>query len=287
MTEQLLRQATEFGLDIFRLTVWLVLLVCLFVPLERLFALHPAKIFRKEVGVDLAWYFINSIVPAAVIAGPLVILAKALHGADPGGLYSAVAKLPLWVELPITLFISDLGSYWAHRAMHTYPFLWRFHSIHHSAESVDWLVNTRAHPFEMVFQRMAGIVPLYLLGFAQASSAPVDPIVLWVQILGTIWTFFIHANVRWRLGPLEWLFTTPAFHHWHHTNDEHRDKNFAALFPCIDWAFGTAWLPKYWPPSYGIDAEVPSTLKGQLFDPITRSDFGMGTTKVGSGPQQE
>jgi sterol desaturase/sphingolipid hydroxylase (fatty acid hydroxylase superfamily) len=76
---------------------------------------------------------------------------------------------------------------------------------------------------------------------------------------------------------LEWLVSTPAFHHWHHTNDENRDHNFAAIFPFIDRAFGTSWLPKYWPPVYGIDAKVPPTLAGQLLDPLTRG------TRLGSG----
>ncbi len=71
------------------------------------------------------------------------------------------------------------------------------------------------------------------------------------------------------MGPLEWLISTPAFHHWHHTNDEHRDQNFAAIFPIYDKVFGTAWLPKHWPPVYGIDAKVSPTFMGQLLDPIS------------------
>jgi sterol desaturase/sphingolipid hydroxylase (fatty acid hydroxylase superfamily) len=268
MTDHLTRQALGFAIDVGRLAVWLVLLVALFVPLERLFALHPAKIWRKQVGVDLAWYFINSLLPAAIIAVPLSILALALRGADPGGLYSAVAVWPLWLKLPVVFLVNDIGAYWGHRASHAYPLLWRFHAIHHSAEHVDWLVNTRAHPFDMVFTRLSGLAPVYLLGLAQSTGRGLDPGVAIVTIVGTIWSFFIHANVRFRLGPLEWLVSTPAFHHWHHTNDENRDRNFAAIFPLIDRVFGTAWLPKHWPPVYGIDAKVAPTLAGQLLDPL-------------------
>jgi sterol desaturase/sphingolipid hydroxylase (fatty acid hydroxylase superfamily) len=63
---------------------------------------------------------------------------------------------------------------------------------------------------------------------------------------------------------LEWLISSPAFHHWHHTNDEHRDHNFAAIFPWIDKLFGTAWLPKHWPPVYGTDTKVSPNIIGQL-----------------------
>jgi sterol desaturase/sphingolipid hydroxylase (fatty acid hydroxylase superfamily) len=269
MTHQLARHALGFAFDVGRLAIWLVLLVAIFVPLERLFALHPAKIWRKQVGVDLAWYFINSLLPAAIIAVPLSILARSLRGIDPGGLYSAVALWPLWLKLPVAFLVNDLGAYWGHRASHAHPLLWRFHAIHHSAEHLDWLVNTRAHPFDMVFTRLSGLAPVYLLGLAQATGRGLDPVVAMVTIIGTVWSFFIHANIRFRLGPLEWLVSTPAFHHWHHTNDENRDRNFAAIFPLIDRVFGTAWLPKNWPPVYGIDAKIPPTLDGQLLDPLT------------------
>jgi len=281
MIDSLLRHSLSLAMDVGRMSVWLVLLVCIFVPLERLFALHPAKIWRKQVGVDLAWYFINGLVPAAIIAVPLLMLARLLRGADPGGLYSAVAAWPLWVKLPVVLLVSDFGAYWGHRALHAFPFLWRFHSIHHGAEEIDWLVSVRAHPFDIVVNRMAALAPLYLLGLAQPTGNHLDPAVALVTIIGIIWTYFIHANVRFRLGALEWLISTPAFHHWHHTNDQNRDRNFAAFFPLIDRAFGTAWLPKYWPPVYGVDAKVPSTLTGQLLDPMTPKNKACAAAEAG------
>jgi sterol desaturase/sphingolipid hydroxylase (fatty acid hydroxylase superfamily) len=289
MNAHLLRYALQLFSQVVPLAVWLVLLVCIFVPLEQLFALHPSKIWRKQAGVDLAWYFINNLFPVAIMAVPLLMLARALRNADPGGLYSAVAVWPLWLKLSVVLVVSDIGSYWAHRAEHAFPFLWRFHSIHHSAEQLDWLVNTRAHPFDLVFTKMAGLVPVYLLGLARTTGSGLDPVVAWLMIIGALWTFFIHANIRIRLGPLEWLVSTPAFHHWHHANDEHRDHNYAALFPFIDKVFGTSWLPKYWPPVYGIDATVSPTLAGQLLDPLTprASLDGRGGSAVESLPARQ
>ena len=199
---------------------------------------------------------------------PLATLARALQGFNPWGFYTAIAAWPLAVKLLLTLVVNDLGAYWGHRASHHLPFLWRFHAIHHSAEHMDWLVNTRAHPVDMVFTRLSGLVPVYLLGLAQAGGHGLDTGVALVVVLGTTWSFFIHSNIRIRLGPLEWLISSPAFHHWHHTNDQHRDRNFAAIFPWIDCVFGTAWLPKSWPPVYGIDSPPPQTLAGQLMEPL-------------------
>jgi len=270
MLNSALNQLTSLAIDVLRLGIWLVLLVAIFVPLERLFTLHPARIWRPQTGVDLVWYFLNSLLPAAIIAFPLALLAGVLHGIDPGGFYTFMAHLPLWIRILLMLVITDLGAYWYHRASHAYPVLWRFHAIHHSAEHIDWLVNTRAHPVDLVLTRLAGFVPIYLLGLAQVNNGRLDTAVVLVTIFGTIWTFFIHANIRWRLGPLEWLISSPAFHHWHHTNDEHRDRNFASIFPLIDRIFGTAWLPRYWPPVYGIDGKVPPTFNGQLLEPLTK-----------------
>ncbi|MES9906417.1 MAG: sterol desaturase family protein [Sedimenticola sp.] len=48
------------------------------------------------------------------------------------------------------------------------------------------------------------------------------------------------------MGWLEWLISTPVFHHWHYTHDgpEYVDKNYATMFPWIDRLFGTYYLPK-------------------------------------------
>jgi sterol desaturase/sphingolipid hydroxylase (fatty acid hydroxylase superfamily) len=268
MPHHLLTDIWGFLRDAGRLAIWLVLLVAVFVPLERLFALHPAKIWRKQIGVDLAWYFINSLAPAAILSMPLALLSRALHAFDPGGFYTMVGAWPLWVKIILMLVVNDIGAYWGHRALHASSFLWRFHAVHHSAEEMDWLVNTRAHPFDMVFTRFSGLTPVYLLGLAQPTTAHLDPAVAVITIFGTVWTFFIHANLRFRLGPAEWVISSPAFHHWHHTRDDHRDRNFAFVFPIIDRLFGTAWLPKHFPPTYGIDTKMSATLAGQFFDPL-------------------
>ena len=264
LTGQMLGLLSQAG----HLAVWLALLVAVFVPLEWLCALHPAKLWRKQIGVDLCWYFINSLVPAAVLSLPLALISTGLGHLDPGGLYSAVAAWPFWLKLFLILLVSDVGAYWGHRAMHSHRLLWRFHALHHSAEEMDWLVNTRAHPFDTVFVRFAALAPVYLLGLAQTTGGRIDPAVAVLTIFGTLWTFFIHANTRVRLGLLESVISSPAFHHWHHTKNEYRDRNFAFVFPFIDKVFGTAWLPKHWPSAYGINAPVPTTLAGQFFEPL-------------------
>ena len=160
----------------------------------------------------------------------------------------------------LALVVNEIGGYWGHRWSHQIPFLWRFHAVHHSAEEIDWLVTAKAHPVDMFFTRLCATVPLYVLGLAQPLGTKADYVPVIVTAISMYWAYFIHANVNWRFGPLEWLISTPAFHHWHHTNDgaEFINKNFAATFPWIDKFFGTLYLPSSWPSKYGCDTPVPS-----------------------------
>jgi sterol desaturase/sphingolipid hydroxylase (fatty acid hydroxylase superfamily) len=254
--------------DIARLCLWLAMLSIVFLPLERRFALRPGGVFRQGLAADLAYYFLNGMLPKLLLILPTAALALAVHRLIPPGYLAAVSRLPLWWRIPLVLVVGELGFYWGHRWSHEWPWLWRFHAIHHSPEQVNWLVNTRAHPVDVVFTRLCGLVPIYLLGLAQVGGQQIDLASILVILFGTFWGFFIHANVRWRLGWLEWLVATPAFHHWHHTNDEHRDRNYAAMLPWLDHVFGSFHLPATWPPNYGVDRPVPSGLARQLLLPL-------------------
>jgi len=250
------------------LAAWLGLLALIFVPLERFFALKQARIWRPQMAIDLVYYMMSSL-PALVIAViPLGALALAVHSIVPEGYYASIGALPFAVRLVIGLVVGDIAFYWSHRASHAVPLLWRFHALHHSAEHMDFLVNTRGHPVDMVFGRVCALIPLYVLGLAEPSSMDGTVLAQLVTVISTFWGFFIHSNLRWRLGPLEWLVASPAFHHWHHTRSEHIDRNFAAMIPAIDRIFGTLHMPRDWPSEYGVRGAHPTTLGAQLLDPL-------------------
>jgi sterol desaturase/sphingolipid hydroxylase (fatty acid hydroxylase superfamily) len=255
-------------IHIFQLSAWLLILVVIFVPLERLFAVHPEKILRKGIGVDLFYYFLSSLLPAVLLSVPVALLAWAVHRVVPGFVSETSASLPLWARVVAGMVAGEIGYYWGHRWSHEIPFLWGFHSIHHSAEHVDFLVNTRSHPVDMVFGRFCGLVPMYVLGLGSPVGEPGSLVPIIVSLVGTVWGFFIHANVKWRFGPLEWLISTPAFHHWHHTKTGPIDRNYSSTLPWIDWVFGSLYLPNEWPSDYGIKAKMPDSLVDQLFYPM-------------------
>lgn len=269
MTGTLLRDAQLVITNISHSFIWLLILTVIFVPLERLFALHRARIFRRETATDLGYYFLNSIIPALVLSGPFAIAAWLGHAVFPSTLQQAVTSMPIWARACLAMLVAELGYYWGHRLSHEIPFLWRFHAIHHSAGHVDFLVSSRAHPVDLVWSRLVLLAPLYILGLVSPLHSTDGIIPLVVLLTGSIWGFFIHANVNWRLGPLEWLLATPAFHHWHPTLPEPRDRNYSTMFPWMDRVFGTHYLPKHaWPAGYGIEEPMPQTMTGQLAQPL-------------------
>src|SRR6266511_997254 len=51
-----------------------------------------------------------------------------------------------WPMLLLAVFTFELISYWFHRALHTFPILWRLHAVHHSDTEVDFTTTYRNHP---------------------------------------------------------------------------------------------------------------------------------------------
>ncbi len=239
------------GLDWFLLN--LIVYSVVFVPLERLFAHLPEQsTFRRGWRTDLAYFFMSALllqVTTLLTMQPAMVFFQ--WAADPG-VQAWVRNQPFIVQVLEILVLTDVAQYWIHRTFHIVPRLWRFHRIHHSAEAMDWLAGSRLHLVDVAVTRGLTYVPLYVLGFDQA---PLFVYVVFVSVQAT----FIHANVRFRFGPLAWLLVTPRFHHWHHgAEPEAVDKNFAVHLPIIDWVFGTYYLPEdRWPASYGLADGTP------------------------------
>jgi len=259
----------QFAIDFLRLSLWLLILVTVFIPLERIFPLRRQDVFRKRFAADLVYYFLSSMLPKAILVFPMALAAYAAHRLVPVAIRIRVGDLPPGIRFAAALAVAEVGYYWGHRWSHEIPLLWRFHAVHHSAEEMDWLVNTRAHPVDMVFTRLCGLLPIYVLGLSQPARGSLDYISLLVMLTSTLWGFFIHSNLRWSLGPLEWLVAGPAFHHWHHSYEEPRNRNFSPTLPLVDRLFGTYFSPEgKWPAKYGTDAVVAHDFGGQLMQPF-------------------
>lgn len=266
----MLQNVPSFVIDLIRLSLWLVILLVAFALLERLFHARNQQIIRHDFMTDLGYYFINGLLPKIIIAPFGAMLALGFQSVTPESVRVWSAELPIFPRLALMMIVGEFGFYWGHRWMHEIPVLWRFHVIHHSAERMDWLVNSRAHPLDLVLPRLCGLVLLTATGLAQPLAERADWASVLFVLISAFWGFFIHANLRWRFGWLENVISTPAFHHWHHANDgaETLNKNYAAMIPWVDRLFGTYHLPASLPLRYGTDTAVPRGLSRQLLHPF-------------------
>jgi sterol desaturase/sphingolipid hydroxylase (fatty acid hydroxylase superfamily) len=256
-----------FGLDWFVLNV--LLTGFLFVPVERIFPHRSEQdIFRHEWREDLFYYLVSSLLVQVLtfltFAPAKSILALApLHAAR-----AWVGALPFVIQFVAIMFLTDFVQYWVHRAFHRIPWLWKFHAVHHSARSMDWMAGARMHFLEIFALRSTTVIPMYVLGF---SDAAMHTYIFVVYLYST----FVHANVGWRFPVVEKFLVTPRFHHWHHgLEDEAVDVNFAIHFPLLDRIFGTHYLPPgQWPSGYGVQGHpVPTGYIEQFKYPFRREE---------------
>jgi lathosterol oxidase len=260
---QTLRDGPAIGLDWFLLD--LLLMALIYVPIERLWPQYPDQgTFRPEWTLDVA-YFLSTHLPVQILS--LMILLPASEAsrflANPA-LQRFVGGLPWVVQFVLAVLVADLAEYTAHRLVHTVPFLWRFHAVHHSAKSLDWIAGSRAHFVDDVIIRGAVLLPIVLLGFSQSVLAG-------YMVFVTLHATWTHCNFGPTSAWLEKLIVLPRHHHWHHAIEKEAiDKNYAIHFPWIDKIFGTYYSPKErWPERYGLAGEELSpSFIGQTINPF-------------------
>ena len=252
------------GLDWFILD--LLASAVIFIPLERLLALRREQpVLRREWRLDLQYFALTHLLVSLILLVSTGAVSHLCTWAINAPFQAFIGGLPLWIQLPLILLVADLAQYWSHRLMHTVPWLWRVHAVHHSSRDMDWLASSRLHLGEIMITRTCVLMPIFILGFAPVA------IMIYVVYIG-LHAIFVHANVRLTFGPLRHVLVTPAFHHWHHSDDPRAaNTNFAVHLPVLDRLFGTWYLPREWPATYGIGEEqLPPGIIRQFWYPFAR-----------------
>ncbi len=241
-----------------------IFLFIIVVPFERLFPRQKHQGFKRphldlDIGYAMAAPFLNIIALTVGIFVGIVSLAWI-----PGLLIAPyVAMIPSQYKLIVGILLFDMTTYWAHRFYHEIPILWKFHSIHHSTEHMDWVSGFRGHPFDGTL-----IVPAIF--FLIAAGFPNEQ-VGFLAIFQIVFGLFLHANVRFRFKIFHRFIMTPEFHHWHHSNEDDAIwSNYSTFLPLWDMLFGTYFMPKgdRRPQIYGVDEIVPMTMAEQLKYPF-------------------
>ncbi len=262
---QTLTNGPAIGLDWFLLDMFLMALI--YVPLERLWPQYPAQgTFRDQWTLDII-YFLSTHLPIQILSFLVLFPAtQATHYLSVPALAQLIGKLPLLVQLVLAIVVADFAEWAIHFALHKVPFLWRFHSIHHSSKALDWIAGSRSHFFDDTLVRGFILVPL-MLGFSQN-------IILAYLVFVTLHATWTHCNFRPNARWLEKYLVMPRYHHWHHSSQQEAiDKNFAIHFPWIDKLLGTYYCPQEWPQQYGLDfEEIPRGFIRQTYEPFIKKN---------------
>ena len=238
-------------------------------------ACNPGRLWfqRREIVTDILYWFMIPLGARFVRIGLMVMGAALIfdiHGTaalmkfyDNG--FGPLAEIPLWLQALTFLAASDFLLYWFHRLYHGAA-LWKYHAVHHSSEELDWISAARFHPVNILFGTVLVDVALLLAGIS-------PNVMLWLGPFTTAHSAFVHANLKWTLGPFKYVLASPVFHRWHHASAV-QGKNFASTFSLWDWMFGTFHMPQgALPDNYGIDDKaMPEGLMPQLIYPLLQSE---------------
>jgi sterol desaturase/sphingolipid hydroxylase (fatty acid hydroxylase superfamily) len=144
---------------------------------------------------------------------------------------------PAYAQLALKVIAGDLLRYGLHRAAHTWTPLWRLHEVHHSPDKLYATNVFRFHPLEKSLQFFCDTLPFLWLGIG-------------ADILALYFVFYAvsgllqHANIDLRLGWLNFVFSGPEVHRWHHSRTiQESNHNYAHSFVLWDVLFGSYYRP--------------------------------------------
>ena len=273
MLEEAFAVVHSMGVTVMKTLPVSIALAAAFTLLSVFWACNPGRPWwrKRELVTDLCYWFIIPLFARYLRIGLLVLGAALLFGIttaegliefyDDG--HGPLSQLPLWLQAVIFLVGSDLMMYWIHRAFHR-PAMWKYHAVHHSSKELDWISAARFHPVNIVLGSVAADVVLLLAGIS-------PNVFVFLGLFTVAHSAFVHANLNWTLGPLQYVIAGPVFHRWHHTAaDAGGEKNFASTFPILDLLFGTFYMPKQaLPGAYGVaDKGFPAGFGAQLLYPF-------------------
>ncbi len=139
---------------------------------------------------------------------------------------------PLSLQIGAGLLVSEFGSYWMHRLSHGGNWWWRVHLLHHRPAQVNVANAVLAHPLNAIYDKLARVAPLLLLGLDDAA-------LIAVALFALTQSLAVHANVAGHLGPLDYLIGSAGLHRLHHSAREADAGNFGTALPIWDQVFGT------------------------------------------------
>ena len=209
--------------------------------------------FNRSCYRDYQWILINQtlrtllIVPllASSLTVALYVNRVFLGGFGPGDFLHWPYQY-LVITFSLVLFvIEDFSRFFVHWLYHQIPFLWKYHSIHHSATVLTPFTLYRVHSVEYLLNNCRGVFVVGLVSgiFMYSFNGAIGV----AEILGVnLFNFLFnlaaanlrHSHVWISFGYFEHIFISPAQHQIHHSREKiHFDKNFGSCLAIWDKVF--------------------------------------------------
>jgi len=156
--------------------------------------------------------------------------------------------MPFALGAVTAAIVGDFFYYWYHRAQHAVPWLWKYHSVHHSVEELG--AGTGYHHL-LEAPLMAAFVTIPSALLVSRTAAPEIFFIL------SIHGHYLHSTTKVNLGPFAWIIADNRTHRIHHSREpQHFGKNFGAFTLIWDKLFGTAHWPQRgeWP-AVGLEGQ--------------------------------
>ena len=225
-----------WGLIIISLVVW---------GLEIAFPWRKEQsIIRKDFWLDGFYMFFNFFIFSIVISGvynilelffgDLNITMKSLAIVD-------IAQWPMAVQLLVFFIVLDFVQWFTHVLLHKYPFLWKFHKVHHSVKEMGFAAHLRYHWMENILYKPLKTFGVMILGGFEPQQAYI------VHFTAISIGHLNHANIKITWGPLKYIFNNPVMHLYHHAYVLPKGKygvNYGISLSVWDYIFKTNYIPE-------------------------------------------
>lgn len=260
-------------------------------------ALFPPAIVRSaSTKADAGFFLLSLFALGGLIGWALISYGAVAHWTE-GALIAAFGHRPpssldpwlIRAFLAIAVFVAYEFGYWLdHYLSHTVPFLWEFHKVHHTAETLTPLTVFRVHPIDtLIFANIVAVLTGAVGGLGGfLAGRPMDDLdalgpnlILLAFAFVTVHLQHSHVWIPFTGG---WgrIFASPAHHQIHHSADPaHFGRNLGSCLAVWDWLFGTLRMPTRArePLVYGVEPgeRGAHTMTGALITPFVRAFASM------------
>ncbi|TYP74327.1 sterol desaturase family protein [Aquimarina intermedia] len=202
------------------------------------------SIFRRDFWLDGFYMFFNFFVFAIIISGfyrLLEVLFKDIGVSAESLTIINISGLPMWAQLVIFFIILDFVQWFTHVLLHKYPFLWRYHKIHHSVKEMGFAAHLRYHWMENIFYKPLKTIGVMVLGGFEPEQAYI------VHFIAITIGHINHSNIKITWGPLKYIVNNPVMHLYHHSYVLPKGTygvNFGISLSLWDYIFKTNYVPE-------------------------------------------